>query len=92
VSATFPGLQDTDVRRAYLKLALHHPDKAASSCKVVSSIAGAPSSCALQERLRMEANAVFKLVQDAKDALARQHDRNACQQVLAREAVLHGFQ
>lgn len=72
------------MRKAYLKLALHHPDKAAA-CKCVTSLWGAPATSEMQARLRSEAEAIFKLVQDAKVALASLAKRAALRDAIQRE-------
>ena len=77
-------MQDAEVRKAYLKLALHHPDKAAT-CKCVTSLCGASASTELHAQLRLEAEAVFKLVQDAKVALASSGKRAALHDAIQRE-------
>jgi curved DNA-binding protein CbpA len=90
-SSVLSVMQDAEVRKAYLKLVLHHPDKSAATCKCTASLESAPADPQLQARLRTEAEAVFQLVLGAKEVLKTEGGRRQCREALAREAALHGL-
>jgi DnaJ-class molecular chaperone len=86
-------LQGEDVKKAHRKLALrYHPDKSTIVMSRLSPGLGAAigtqdaASCA--SRVSAEADRVFRIVQQAKEALSTDSGRISCRRTLEREAHL----
>lgn len=84
--------QPEEARSAHKKLALrHHPDKAAAAgclCYGLGAGVGVAAQAAAAARLEAERDRVFKLVQEAREALADERACAKCRRGLDSEAGL----